>query len=73
MCPDCGAQVTHAQTTAGEIIPLEKFTEPAGTASRYRIIELGPPLVVEMVSTESAIDAYPDHRTDCPGHGNGLG
>lgn len=71
-CTDCGADVTHAKTQDGTNIPLEKYTEPAGTAHRYRIVKLGPPLVVEMVSTESAIDAYPDHRDDCPGHGNGL-
>lgn len=72
-CPDCGAEITHAKTEDGEDIPLDKFTEPAGTPRRYRIVGLGPPLTVEMVSPESAIDAYPDHRTDCPGHGNGLG
>jgi len=72
-CPDCGADITHAKTGDGENIPLEKFTEPAGTPCRYRIIGLGPPLVVELVSPNSEIDAYPDHRMDCPGHGNGLG
>jgi hypothetical protein len=36
-------------------------------------VKLGPPLVVERVSPESPIDAHPDHRVDCPAHGNGLG
>lgn len=70
-CSDCGADITHAKTRGGANIPLEKFTEPDG-ADRYRIVELGPPLIVAAVSPQSPIDAYPDHRKDCPAHGNGL-
>lgn len=70
-CPDCGADVTHAKTTSGENIPLEKFSTPDGP-KRYRVTAFGPPLLVELVSEYAAVDAYPDHRVDCPSHGNGL-
>lgn len=69
-CTDCGADIVHAKTRDGENVPLEKFTEPTGVG-RYRIVELGPPLIVEMVPEAGGIDAYPDHRLDCPGHLNG--
>jgi hypothetical protein len=70
-CPSCGASVTHAKTALGDNVPLEKWTEPTGE-DRYRIVEIGPPLIVARVSTSSMIDAYPDHRKDCPAYGNGL-
>lgn len=70
-CRDCGADITHARDADGNNIPLEKQPDVTG-AKRYRIIELGPPLRVELVSAQSPIEAYPDHRLDCPGHGNGL-
>jgi hypothetical protein len=70
-CPDCGAEVTIAHTRADEPVPLERWTQASG-ANRYRIVGMAP-LTVELVSESSAIDAYPDHRPDCPGHGNGLG
>lgn len=70
-CPACGADITHAKTEHGATVPLEKWTDTTG-AGRYRIVELGPPLVVAEVAASSAIDAYPDHRKDCPAHGNGL-
>lgn len=70
-CPNCGATITHAKTREGENIPIERWTDTSGDR-RYRIIDLGPPLTVERMSPASPIDAYPDHRVDCPGHGNGL-
>lgn len=70
-CPACGAPITHARTETGEAVPLEKWTEPVGE-DRYRIVQLGPPLIVAKVSAQSSIDAYPDHRKDCPDYGNGL-
>lgn len=51
-------------------VPLEKFTEASGDR-RYRITSFTP-LKGERVSPQSGIDAYPDHRLDCPGYGNGL-
>lgn len=69
-CPDCGANVTHAKTKAGENVPLERWTDSTGPR-RYRVIAFAP-LTVEPVSPASPIDAYPDHRLDCPAHGNGL-
>lgn len=69
-CPACGADITHAKTPSGENVPLEKFTEATGS-DRYRITVLNP-LTVEKVSDSSPIDAYPDHRKDCPDYGNGL-
>lgn len=71
-CPDCGATVDHAYTPEGDHIPIERWTDTTGK-ERYRIVKLGPPLVVEKVSPASPIDAHPDHRVDCPAHGNGLG
>lgn len=70
-CPACGADITHARTESGENIPLEKWTDPTGDR-RYRIVGLGPPLLVQRVSPSSGIDAYPDHRVDCPDYDNGL-
>jgi hypothetical protein len=70
-CPACGADITHAKLADGSNVPLEKWTDPTGDR-RYRIVELGPPLVVEKVSPSSGIDAYPDHRLDCPAFDNGL-
>jgi hypothetical protein len=71
-CPDCGADITHAETSKGEHLPLEKWTEPTGDR-RYRIVRFGPPMIAELVSASSTAAAYPDHRKDCPAHGNGLG
>lgn len=70
-CPSCGAAITWAQDQFGTKVPLEKWTDPTGS-DRYRIVELGPPLIVARVSRASAIDAYPSHYKDCPAHGNGL-
>lgn len=70
-CPACGATIQHAETGVGEHVPLEVNTEVTGSL-RYRIRELGPPLVVERVRDDSPIDAYPDHRKDCPDYGNGY-
>jgi hypothetical protein len=69
-CPDCGADITHAQTIHGEHIPLNKQPEPDGEG-RYRIIAFTP-LTAEPVAANAAIEAYPDHRVDCPAHDNGV-
>lgn len=70
-CPGCGATIDHAKLRDGTNIPIERWTDTTG-GERYRIVELGPPLVVEKVSEHSPIDAHPDHRVDCPDHANGL-
>jgi hypothetical protein len=70
-CSACGANITHAKTETGENVPIERWTDTDGP-DRYRIIKLGPPLIVAKVAHGSPIDAYPDHRRDCPDHGNGL-
>jgi hypothetical protein len=70
-CPDCGATIDHAKTADGTNVPIERWTDVSGD-KRYRIIKLGPPLIVEKVSPQSPIDAHPDHRVDCPAHDNGL-
>lgn len=70
-CPSCGATIQHARVkSTGDNVPLEHFTDTTG-ANRYRIIEFDP-LTCELVAETSAVDAYPDHRIDCPAHGNGL-
>jgi hypothetical protein len=63
--------VTSARTRDGEVVLLEKWTETEGDR-RYRVVEPTSPPVVELVSPASTFDAYPDHRKDCPAHGNGL-
>lgn len=70
-CPACGANIQHAQTEGGEHVPLEVNTEPEGER-RYRIVALGPPLVVQPVRADALIDAYPDHRKECPDFQNGY-
>lgn len=52
-------------------MPLEKWTDTVGE-DRYRIVTLGPPLIVAVVPEQSTVAAYPDHRKDCPDYGNGL-
>jgi hypothetical protein len=74
-CPDCGSPIRPARTREGERIPLETFTEITG-ADRYVIVAVNPrtdrdpDLVVARVAAQSSVMAYPDHRTDCPAHGN---
>lgn len=75
-CPACGSEVTPAVTTDGEQVALEKYTDTTGR-DRYRIVEAKPGeirahLVVEKLAATSTAAAYPDHRNDCPAHGNGL-
>lgn len=70
-CPACGGDITHARTIDDVPVPLENYTESQGDR-RYRIVNLGPPLMVDAVSELSQIDAYPDHRKECPDYGNGL-
>lgn len=71
-CPDCGAEITHAKVVGtDENVPLEKWTSPDGR-DRYRIVAFGPPLTVEKVTDGAVGDFTPDHRVDCPSHGNGL-
>lgn len=70
-CSGCGADITHAKTPEGENVPLEKWTDTTGDR-RYRVVQLGPPLIVEKVSATSTAAAHPDHRVDCPAHDNGL-
>lgn len=73
-CPACGATIQHATTRDGVHVPLEVFTEPQGS-ERYRVVaspSVAEGLVVDRVTDDAPIDAYPDHRKDCPDHGNGL-
>lgn len=69
-CPACGAPIQHGRTAEGEKIPLERYTEPSGDR-RFRIVEFGPPLLVESISANAQINAHPDHRKDCPDYDNG--
>lgn len=76
ICPDCGAEISHARTREGEHVPLDKFTDPTGTR-RYRIVDTAVEdtrtmLIVEPVADSAPLEAYPDHRKDCPAHGRGL-
>lgn len=69
-CPDCGAEVLHAQTESGEHVPLERWTTSEG--ERYRIVRFSHPHHTVEKITASFTDGYPDHRLDCPAHYNGL-
>jgi len=70
-CPSCGSPITHTQTRDGERIPIESFEDTTGDR-RYRIVELGPPHIVEPVADSSPTPAFPDHRKECPAYDNGL-
>lgn len=72
-CPACGATVQMARKGAidGDAVPLEMSTDASSDADRYRIIGFDP-LRVQQVPKGAVGDYYPDHRADCPGHGNGL-
>lgn len=72
-CPDCGADIQHAQTREGEHVPLERWTSPDGE-HRWTIVTFGAPgkpHIIEPV-TNAMAEGYPDHREDCPAHQNGL-
>lgn len=73
ICPACGATIRHANLADGQKVPLEVYTEPTG-AKRYRVMEAHADkgVLVERVRDDAPIDAFPDHRKDCPGYGNGL-
>lgn len=73
-CPGCGADIQHGRLEGQEdtSVPLEMWTESGPSPDRYRIVQLGPPLVVAPVAERALGDAYPDHRKDCPAHANGL-
>lgn len=68
-CPSCGSPITHVRTREGEHIPIDNREDSSGEG-RYRIIEIGPPHIVEPVPANSMLPAFPDHRLECPGHGN---
>lgn len=71
-CPSCGATVQVAyDPDAGEPVPLEIHTDASSDAPRYRMIGFDP-MRAERVPDGASGDFYPDHRADCPGHGNGL-
>lgn len=55
----------------GSNVPLERYTDTTGP-ERYVVVRLGPPLVVERVREDAIVDAYPDHRLECPAHGPGF-
>lgn len=71
-CPSCGSGITHARLADGTHIPIENFEDTTGDR-RYRIVKVGPPHIVEPVAESSPLPAFPDHRKECPAHGNGLG
>ena len=69
-CPSCGSGITHAVTETGDHVPLENFEDVIGS-DRYRIVKVGPPHVVQLLAASSPSPGYPDHRRECPAHGNG--
>lgn len=73
-CPDCGVEVQiGVDVNTDEKVALELQTDaPTDDMPRYRIISPGPPLRVERVPDRAMDQFYPDHRYECPGHGNGL-
>ena len=71
-CPACGANVDLAIVEGtDDCVPLEIAPEVAAAADRYAITGHNP-LVARKVSKDAAGSYFPDHRYDCPGHGNGL-
>lgn len=72
-CPSCGAPIDLAEDVeSAEMVPLEVYTDASSDAPRYRFVGQAP-LRVRRVSQRAAGDFVPDHRYDCPGHGNALG
>jgi hypothetical protein len=69
-CPSCGAPITLAKDRNGNTVQLEKQPEPTGDG-RFRVVTFGPPLIVEPLPRDSRVEGYPDHKIDCPAHGNG--
>lgn len=71
-CPACGATVDVAKIKGFDAsVPLEIHTDASTDADRYRVVGFDP-LLVERVAPGAPGDFFPDHRADCPAHGNGL-
>lgn len=71
----CGADIRWVvRDDTGELIPVEAHAELGPGEGRF-IVTGGRPdgrqLVTE-VNPRSEVEAYTDHRRDCPDHGNGL-
>lgn len=72
-CEGCGATVDVALVRGTEDrVPLEVHPDSSADVDRYKIVELNP-LTVVKVTKGAEGEYYPDHRADCPAHGNGLG
>lgn len=69
-CPDCGAPITLAKDESGNVVQLEKYTEPTGP-QRWRIVKFGPPAIVAPLADDARAEGYPHHKLDCPAHDNG--
>lgn len=70
-CGRCGGTILVSQTREGENVPLEPYTATTGPG-RYRVLEPGPPRIVERVADSVPKEGFVDHRLDCPDFGNGL-
>jgi hypothetical protein len=67
-CGGCGAPVWYGEDQAtGDRIPLEPQPEMLGE-DRYTVVKdrPGEPHLVRSVMPQSEIQAYRDHRVDCP-------
>lgn len=77
-CPACGSPIWIGETEDGTRIPLEAQPELSGEG-RYMLHPepmaghgAGKPDRIQAVTPEKEIQAYADHRKDCPHFDNGL-
>lgn len=71
----CGADIRWVvQESTGEKIPVDVHAELGPGEGRYIVTGVTPEgvSVVSAVNPRSEVEAYTDHRRDCPDHGNGL-
>lgn len=67
-CPGCGSDIWFGEDQeTGERIPLEPQPESLGE-DRWTVVEdrPGKPHLVQNVTPRASVQAYRDHRVDCP-------
>lgn len=73
-CPACGADIWIAEVReTSERIPLEPQPEALGE-DRWTVVEdrRDLPHLVTAVTPAASVQAYRDHRVDCPDYSHGV-
>lgn len=71
----CGADIRWVKNAeTDEVFPIDIHAELGPGEGRYIVTGVTPESrqIVSPVNPRSEVEAYTDHRRDCPDHGNGL-